>query len=96
MNSTFRFRTRFARYLLAAVVAGVLLYRVAPILSPFLFATIPACICLPMVDRLPPRVARRLAASIVPALAAFPASAALLVDLRDLRVRYLASDRYKS
>jgi len=38
MNSTFRFRARFAWYLVTAVVAGVLLYLVAPILSPFLFA----------------------------------------------------------
>ena len=50
MNSTFRFRARFAWYLVAAVVAGVLLYLVAPILSPFLFAAILAYICLPLVD----------------------------------------------
>ena len=34
------FRVRFAWYLVAAVVAGLLLYLVAPILSPFLFAAI--------------------------------------------------------
>ena len=65
MNSTFRFRARFAWYLVAAVVAGVLLYLVAPILSPFLFAAILAYICLPLVDRLAKRVPRWLAASIV-------------------------------
>jgi len=65
MNSTFRFRARFAWYLVAAVVAGVLLYLVAPILSPFLFAAILAYICLPLVDQLAKRVPRWLAASIV-------------------------------
>ena len=65
MNSTFRFRARFAWYLVAAVVAGVLLYLVAPILSPFLFAAILAHICLPLVDRLAKSVPRWLAASIV-------------------------------
>jgi predicted PurR-regulated permease PerM len=38
MNSTFRFRARFAWYMVTAVVAGDLLYLIAPILSPFLFA----------------------------------------------------------
>ena len=65
MNSTFRFRARFAWYLVAAVVAGVLLYLIAPILSPFLFAAILAYICLPLVDRLAKSVPRWLAASIV-------------------------------
>ena len=65
MNSAFRFRARFAWYLVAAVVAGVLLYLVAPILSPFLFAAILAYICLPLVDRLAKSVPRWLAASIV-------------------------------
>ena len=46
------FRVRFAWYVVAAVVAGLLPYMVAPLLSPFLFAAIPACICLPLVDRL--------------------------------------------
>ena len=65
MNSTFRFRARFAWYLVAAVVTGVLLYLVAPILSPFLFAAILAYICLPLVDWLAKRVPRWLATSIV-------------------------------
>lgn len=63
MNSIFR--VRFAWYLVAAVVAGFLLYLVAPILSPFLFAAILAYICLPLVDRLAKRMPRWLAASIV-------------------------------
>lgn len=94
MNSIFRFRARFAWYLVAAVVAGLLLYLVAPILSPFLFAAILAYICLPLVDRLAKRLPRWLAVSIV--LVPVPASAALLVGLRHLRAHYLASDLYKS
>lgn len=81
MNSTFRFRARFAWYLLAAAVAGVLLYLVAPILSPFLFAAILACICLPLVG-------------FFGVLPASPASAALLVRMRHLRAQYPASDLY--
>jgi hypothetical protein len=38
MNSIFR--VRFVWYLVAAVVAGLLLYLVPPILSPFPFAAI--------------------------------------------------------
>jgi predicted PurR-regulated permease PerM len=63
MNSIFR--VRFAWYLVAAVVAGLLLYLVAPILSPFLFAGILTYICLPLVDRLAKRLPRWLAVSIV-------------------------------
>jgi predicted PurR-regulated permease PerM len=63
MNSIFR--VRFAWYLVAAAVAGILLYLVAPILSPFLFAATLAYICLPLVDRLAKKMPRRLAASIV-------------------------------
>ncbi len=63
MNSIFRLR--FAWYLVAAVVAGLLLYLVAPILSPFLFAAILAYICLPLVDRLAKKLPRWLAVSIV-------------------------------
>jgi predicted PurR-regulated permease PerM len=63
MNSIFR--VRFAWGLVAAVVAGLLLYLISPILSPFLFAGILAYICLPLVDRLAKRMPRWLAASIV-------------------------------
>ena len=65
MNSIFLFRARFGWYLVAAAIAGLLLYLVAPILSPFLFAAIVAYICLPLVDRLANRMPRWLAASIV-------------------------------
>ena len=96
MNSTFRFRARFAWYLVAAVVTGVLLYLVAPILSPFLFAAILAYICLPLVDWLSKRAPRWVAASTVLVLLVLPASAALLAGLRHLRAQYLASDLYRS
>jgi len=91
MNSIFR--VRFASYLVAAVVAGLLLYLVAPILSPFLFAGILAYICLPLVDRLAKRLPRWLAVSIVLVL---PATAALLVGLRHLRAQYQASELFES
>lgn len=52
-------------YLAAAAVAGLLLYFIAPVLSPFLFAAILAYICLPVVDRLAKALPRWLAVSIV-------------------------------
>ncbi len=65
MNSLYPFRARLAWYLVAAAIAGLLLYLVAPILSPFLFAAILAYICLPLVDRLAGTVPRWCAVSIV-------------------------------
>ena len=65
MNNIFRFRARIAWYLATAVVAGLLLYLVAPMFSPFLFAAILAYICMPLVDRLARRMPRWLAASVV-------------------------------
>lgn len=62
MNSIFR--VRFAWYPVCAAVAGLLLYLVAPILSPFLFAAILAYICLPLTDRLARRMPRWLAVAI--------------------------------
>lgn len=59
------FRVRYVWYLVAAVIAGLVLYLIAPILSPFLFAAILAYICLPLVDRLAKRLPRWLAASIM-------------------------------
>jgi predicted PurR-regulated permease PerM len=59
------FPVRFLSYLAAAAVAGLILYLIAPILSPFLFAAILAYICLPPVDRLARRMPRWLAVAIV-------------------------------
>lgn len=67
------FPVRFAWYLLAAA-AGLLLYLVAPILTPFM-------------QRMPEYLGE---------LVALPASAALLVALRNLRAHYVDSDLYKS
>ena len=78
MNSNFR--VRFAWYVVAAAVAGLLLYLIAPIL---LFAAILVYICLPLFG-------------FFGVLLALPASAALLVGLRHLRAQFLASDLYQS
>ena len=51
MNCTFLSRARFAWYLVAAAMAGLLLCLVAPILSQFLFAAILARICLPRMNQ---------------------------------------------
>jgi predicted PurR-regulated permease PerM len=53
---------RIAWYLLAVALGGVLLYLVAPILTPVLFSAVLAYICLPLVDRLARRLPRWLAA----------------------------------
>jgi len=107
MNSIFR--VRFALYLVAVLACGLLLYLVAPILSPLLFAAILAYICLPLVDRLAKRLPRWLAGFIVLVLLVFgrlfgffsvllalAASATLLVGLRHLRAQFLAKDLYQS
>jgi len=77
MNSIFR--VRFVLYLAAAGVAGLLLYLIAPILSPFLFAGILAYICLPLVDRIAKRLPRWLAVSIVLVLLLFGLSLLVLI-----------------
>lgn len=59
------FPARLFWYLVAAAAAVLLLWLVAPILSPFLFSAILAYICLPLVDRLARRLPRWLAVSIV-------------------------------
>ncbi len=59
------FPVRFAWYLLAAVAAGLLLYLVAPILTPFLLSAVLAYICLPPVDWVARKLPRWLAAAIV-------------------------------
>src|SRR5688500_2711084 len=54
------------QWLAVAVVVGALLYLLAPILAPFLFAAIVAYMCNPLVERLARRrVSRAFAATIV-------------------------------
>ena len=103
------FPVRIAWYLLAAAAAGLLLYIVAPILTPFLLSAVLAYICLPPVGRIARKLPRWLAAALVMALLVFgklfgffgvllalPASAAMLVALRHLRVHHVDSEVYKS
>jgi predicted PurR-regulated permease PerM len=85
---------------------------VAPILRPLPFAAIPACVCLPLVDRLAKglpcdRTVHPVAVTFAllvfgelfgsfSVLLASPASAALLVGLRRLRPQLLSSQLQKS
>jgi predicted PurR-regulated permease PerM len=81
--------SRYLWYLAAALTAGLLLYQLAPILSPFLIAAMLAYICVPPVDRPQGRrVPRMLAVIVVLVL--------LLLTPRHARGRYLRSDLYKS
>src|SRR5688572_9137504 len=65
-----------------AAAIGFLLYLLAPILSPFLFAAILAYICHPLVDRMAKRrVSRSLAAAFVLVLLAAIAVALVLIML---------------
>ena len=74
-------------WIVSLVLAGVLLYLLAPILSPFLFAAILAYICNPLVGRLALRgVPRSVAATLVLVLLA-AVTALLLVILLPLLVR---------
>ena len=66
MDSTDSSFSRYLWYLAAAAAAGLLLYQLAPILSPFLFGATLAYICVPLVDRLQGRrVSRALAVLLV-------------------------------
>ncbi len=65
LQTHMEFSTRMFWYAAVAASAAYLLYLIAPILSPFLFAGILAYICLPPVDRLARRLPRWLAAAIV-------------------------------
>ena len=56
------FPVRFVWYLIAAAAAGLLLYLVAPILTPFLLSAVLAYICLPSVDRIARKAPRWLVA----------------------------------
>lgn len=69
-------------WITVAVLAGALLFLLAPILSPFLFAAILAYICNPLVDRMGRhRVPRALAATIVLLLIATVAALLLMILL---------------
>jgi predicted PurR-regulated permease PerM len=59
------FPVRFTWYVLAVAAAGLLLYLMAPILTPFLLSAVLAYICLPSVDRISRKAPRWLAAAIV-------------------------------
>ena len=73
-----------------------ILWLPGPILAPLLLAAILAYICDPLVERLEGwRVARTIGVMIVMPLAP-PASAALLIGLREARAAYLKSTFYQS
>ena len=82
------FPVRSAWYPLAATAAGLLLYLVAPILTPFLLSAVLAYI------RLPPVCGTLFGFNYV--LRALPASAGLLKTLLHRRSHYVDSDLYRS
>ena len=84
------FPVRFAWYLLAAAAVGVLLYLVAPILTPFLLSAVLAYICLPPVDRIARKLPRWLAAAIVMALLVIGLSALALIVLPMVERQFVA------
>lgn len=84
MENTRSGNAQYVGWLALAAAAGVLLYLLAPILSPFLFAAILAYICNPLVDRMGRRgVPRTLGATLVLLLlfALFVAFALIMVPL---------------
>jgi predicted PurR-regulated permease PerM len=84
------FPVRFVWYLLAAAAAGLLLYLVAPILTPFLLSAVLAYICLPPVDRISRRAPRWLAAAIVMALLVIGLAALALIVLPMVERQFVA------
>ena len=84
------FPVRFAWYLLAAVAAGLLLYLIAPILTPFLLSAVLAYICLPPVDRVARKLPRWLAAAIVMALLVIGLAALALIVLPMVERQFVA------
>jgi predicted PurR-regulated permease PerM len=84
------FPVRFAWYLFAAAAVGVLLYLVAPILTPFLLSAVLAYICLPPVDRIARKLPRWLAAAIVMALLVTGLSALALIVLPMVERQFVA------
>jgi predicted PurR-regulated permease PerM len=84
------FPVRFAWYLLAAAAAGLLLYFVAPILTPFLLSAVLAYICLPPVDWIARKLPRWLAAGIVMALLVIGLAALALIVLPMVERQFVA------
>lgn len=75
-------------WLAMTIVAGVLVYLLSPILTPFLLAGIIAYICNPLMTRL-------VAGKISRTFGALTVRAALLVWLRHARAQYMQSELYK-
>jgi predicted PurR-regulated permease PerM len=88
------FPARFAWYLLAAAAAGLLLYLVAPILTPFLLSAVLAYICLPPVDWISRKLPRWLAAAIVMALLVIGLAALALIVLPMVERQFVAFLRH--
>ena len=84
------FPVRFAWYLLAAAAAGLLLYFIAPILTPFLLSAVLAYICLPPVDLIARKLPRWLAAAIVMALLVIGLAALALIVLPMVERQFVA------
>ncbi len=84
------FPVRFAWYLLAAAAAGLLLYFIAPILTPFLLSAVLAYICLPPVDWIARKLPRWLAAAIVLALLVIGLAALALIVLPMVERQFVA------
>ena len=84
------FPVRFAWYLFAAAAAGLLLYLIAPILTPFLLSAVLAYICLPPVDRIARKLPRWLAAAIVMALLVIGLAALALIVLPMVERQFVA------
>jgi predicted PurR-regulated permease PerM len=86
-------KRQYLWWVVPAAVVGVLLYFLAPILSPFLFAAILAYICNPLVDRMARRrVPRTLGAALMLLLllALFVAFILIMVPLLARQVRAMA------
>ncbi len=84
------FPGRFAWYLFAAGAAGLLLYFVAPILTPFLLSAVLAYICLPPVDWISRKAPRWLAAALVMVLLVVALAALALIVLPMVERQFVA------
>jgi len=84
------FPVRIAWYVFAAAVAGLLLYLIAPVLTPFLLSAVLAYICLPPVDSLARKLPRWLAAAIVMALLVIGLATLALIVLPMVERQFVA------